>query len=85
MIEFCFDRILVHLYDQLLIYDISQTFELLLVRNVENFGSGFCGSSFFLSRKIVLMMFCDYVAKYEVEENILRRSKLSKAIRKATV
>ena len=34
VIEFCSDRILVHLFDQILIYDITLDFELILLKNV---------------------------------------------------
>ena len=73
MIEFCFDRVLIHLFDQILIYDISQDFQLKLLKNVQHFGSGFCGSAFFVNKEVILMMFSLYVARYNIEENVLER------------
>lgn len=81
-IEFCDDHILINLYDQLLVYQITKSFELVLIRNVENFGSGFCGSSFFLTTNVIVMMFTDYFGKYYVDENTLRRFRFEKAIGK---
>ena len=82
VIEFCFDRVLVHIYDQLLIYDITKGFELQLVKNVRHFGSGFCGSAFFYSREVIIMAFSRYICKYYIKENRMERKEISKSLGK---
>jgi hypothetical protein len=82
MIEFCEDRILVNIYDQLLIYEISVDFELNLLKNVEHFGSGFCGSAFFYDKNVILLTFSKFLGKYYIDENKMERKEIVKSLGK---
>lgn len=85
VIEFCYDRVLVHIYDQLIIYEIDENFKLQILKNVRHFGSGFCGNAFFFDKNVVLLPFPQFICKYFIEENKMERIPLAKTLGKILI